>query len=140
MLKILLPVDGSKHAGRAVRHVIKLHAHGLVCEVLLLHVQPALPPHSSPRSKRRSAILHQLDAGEAALAPALVLLERAGVPHRSRSLSGAPAEGILQMAAEQSCAAIVMGTRGLGAVAGLVLGSVAMKVLQLARVPVTLVK
>jgi nucleotide-binding universal stress UspA family protein len=35
---------------------------------------------------------------------------------------------------------IVMGTRGLGAMAGLVLGSVAMKVVQLARIPVTLVK
>ncbi len=140
MLKILLPVDGSKHAERAVRHVIRLHTHGLFCEVLLLHVQPALPPHSSPRSKRRSAVLQQLDAGEAALAPALALLERAGVPRRSRCLSGAAAENILKTVSEQSCTAIVMGTRGLGAVAGLVLGSVAMKVLQLARVPVTLVK
>jgi nucleotide-binding universal stress UspA family protein len=35
---------------------------------------------------------------------------------------------------------IVISTRGLGAVAGLVLGSVAMKVLQLAEIPVTLVK
>lgn len=140
MLTILLPVDGSKHAERAVRHVIRLHAKGLACEALLLHVQPALPPHSSPRSKRRSAVLRQLDAGEAALRPALTLLERAGVPCRSLSQSGAPAECILKMASGKSCAMIVMGTRGLGAVAGFVLGSVAMKVIQLARVPVTLVK
>jgi nucleotide-binding universal stress UspA family protein len=33
-----------------------------------------------------------------------------------------------------------MGTRGLGAVTGLVLGSVTMKVVQLAPVPVTLVR
>ena len=33
-----------------------------------------------------------------------------------------------------------MGTRGMGAVAGLVMGSVAQKVVHLAAVPVTLVK
>lgn len=38
------------------------------------------------------------------------------------------------------CAAMAMGTRGPGAVAGLVLGSVAARIVQLAPVPVTLVK
>jgi nucleotide-binding universal stress UspA family protein len=36
--------------------------------------------------------------------------------------------------------AIVMGTRGLGVVGGLVLGSIASKVVHLVKVPVTLVK
>lgn len=38
------------------------------------------------------------------------------------------------------CTHIIMGTRGRGRVAALVLGSVALKVVQLARIPVTLVK
>ncbi|HET9042709.1 MAG TPA: universal stress protein, partial [Burkholderiales bacterium] len=38
------------------------------------------------------------------------------------------------------CEGIVMGTRGLGSVATLVLGSVAHKVLHLTHVPITLVK
>ncbi|MCJ9712965.1 universal stress protein, partial [Bordetella hinzii] len=41
---------------------------------------------------------------------------------------------------EKQCDRIVMGTRGLGAVGGLVLGSVAQKVIHLSPVPVTLVK
>ncbi len=140
MLKILLPVDGSKPAERAVRHVIALGASGLAVSVLLLNVQPAALPRSSPKSKRRAEMLQQLEAGEKALRPAMTLLERAGVPYKSHSHAGAPADGILKFAGGKHCDAIVMGTRGLGAVAGLVLGSVAMKVIQLATIPVTLVK
>jgi nucleotide-binding universal stress UspA family protein len=44
------------------------------------------------------------------------------------------------VAEEQRVDGIVMGTRGLGPVKGLVLGSVANKVIHLAEVPVTLVK
>ncbi len=65
---------------------------------------------------------------------------RAGVAHERCLRSGAAAETILELARERRCAAIVVGTRGLGAVAGLVLGSVAGKIVQLAPVPVTLVK
>jgi nucleotide-binding universal stress UspA family protein len=53
---------------------------------------------------------------------------------------GAAAEVIAAYAAEQGCDAIVMGARGMGAVVGLVMGSVAQKVVHLAGVPVTLVK
>lgn len=140
MLKILLPVDGSKPSERAVRHVIDLAANGLTVSVLLLNVQPDPLPRSSPRARRRADLLKQLDHGEEALRSAIALLERAGVPYRSYGHSGAPAECILKFAREKKCDAIFMGTRGLGAIAGLVLGSVAMKVMQLAQIPVTLIK
>ena len=55
-------------------------------------------------------------------------------------LLGAPAEAIVRLAREQRCHKIVMGTRRLGSVAGLVLGSVASQVLRFAAVPVTLVR
>lgn len=140
MLKLLLPVDGSKHSERALRHALALVAGGLEADFLLLNVQPALPPRSSPKSRRRAEMLRQLEAGEKAMRPALTLLERAGVPFKSYSRTGAPADVILKFARERHCDAIVMGTRGMGALAGLVLGSVAMKVIQLAPIPVTLVK
>ncbi len=140
MTRFLLPVDGSKPAERAVRHVIEMSANGLAVTVLLLNVQADLPPRSRPKARRRIGMLQQLEAGDKAMRPAMTLLERAGVKYKCYSRSGAPAEVILKFAREKNCDAITMGTRGLGAIAGLVLGSVAMKVLQLAAVPVTLVK
>lgn len=140
MFKLLVPVDGSKPAERAVRHAIALAAGGLDVSVLLLHVQPPPLPPSAAKSRRRAEMLRQLDAGERATRPAIALLERAGVRHKVYARSGTPAEGILKFAREKRCDAIVMGTRGMGAIAGLVLGSAAMKVLQLAPLPVTLVK
>ncbi len=140
MFKLLVPVDGSKPAERAVRHAIRLAAEGLEISVLLLHVQPTPLPPSAAKSRRRAEMLHQLEEGEKATRPATRLLERAGVSHKVYARSGAPADGILKFAREKRCEAIVMGTRGMGAIAGLVLGSTAMKVIQLTPVPVTLVK
>ncbi|OJZ18762.1 MAG: hypothetical protein BGP21_06995 [Thiobacillus sp. 65-29] len=140
MFKLLVPVDGSKPAERAVRHAIRLAAGGLQVSVLLLHVQPAPLPPSAAKSRRRAEMLQRLEEGEKATRPAATLLERADVPHKVYSRSAAPADGILKFAREKRCDAIVMGTRGMGAIAGLVLGSVAMKVIQLAPIPVTLVK
>lgn len=53
---------------------------------------------------------------------------------------GPVAETIAQYAKQHKVDAIVMGTRGLGAIKGLMLGSVATKVLTLVDIPVTLIK
>ena len=50
------------------------------------------------------------------------------------------AEVICRYAKEKGCDQIFMGTRGLGSVSSLVLGSVATKVIHLSPVPVLLVK
>lgn len=50
------------------------------------------------------------------------------------------AQHIAEFASENACDEIIMGTRGMGAVGNLVLGSVATKVVHLATVPVTLVR
>jgi nucleotide-binding universal stress UspA family protein len=47
---------------------------------------------------------------------------------------------IAALAWELGCDLIVMGTHGMGSIAGLALGSVASKVIHLAGVPVTVVK
>ena len=53
---------------------------------------------------------------------------------------GEPAHVIAHYANEKAIDQIVMGTRGLGSVAGLVMGSVTTKVLSLTDVPVLLIK
>ncbi len=64
----------------------------------------------------------------------------ADIEIHSELLFGAPAESILKVAETRSCDLIVMGTRGLGLLEGLFVGSQAQKVISHARCPVMLVK
>jgi nucleotide-binding universal stress UspA family protein len=139
MVTILLPVDGSKPSDRAVKHVIDLARRGMPVDVVLLNVLPKVFGISS-RERKRAQMVTDIHATDRATRSATVLLDDAQLPYRAYTLIGAPADTILKFAKQRRCDQIVMGTRGLGAVAGLVLGSVAMKVLQLANIPVTLVK
>jgi nucleotide-binding universal stress UspA family protein len=63
-----------------------------------------------------------------------------GVDIRRELLFGSGAESLIAVAETRQCDLIVMGTRGLGALRGLLLGSQAQKVVSLAPCPVLLVK
>ena len=52
---------------------------------------------------------------------------------------GEPGETIVKVARQKHCGEIVLGSRGLGNLKGLILGSVTTKVIHAARVPVTVV-
>jgi len=75
-----------------------------------------------------------------ALRDSRAALDSAGVEVNAHVVAGHAAETIVRVARQQRCTRIVMGTRGLGAMAGLMLGSVAYKVIHLSLIPVTLVK
>jgi nucleotide-binding universal stress UspA family protein len=90
--------------------------------------------------EREATEAHLRARGETLLQPARALLAKAGVPCEARVVLGEPAHAIAQAARDLACDGIVMGTRGLGTVAGLLLGSVATKVLHLTGLPVTLVQ
>jgi nucleotide-binding universal stress UspA family protein len=139
MQRILVPVDGSKPSERAVRHVIGLGAAGMSLQVLLLNVQPEWAPARSREEEKEGKRLHE-QAAERATRRSRALLEAAGIPYESRMLIGDAAESIVKLARTRDSSHIVMGMRGRGALARVVLGSVSMKTLQLAKVPVTLVK
>ena len=83
---------------------------------------------------------HQRRAADEALAPARALIERLKVDARTYAAIGEPAATIVAFAKKHRCTGIVMGTRGQGRIAGLMLGSVAAKVLYLATCPVTIIK
>ena|SRR5690348_1079644 len=132
-LDVLIPVDGSPAADRAVRFVIGLHRRLAPLRVRLLNVQlpDALPHergHGDPAAR-----------SEQALRSARTLLDEAGIACISESRSGYVAQAIAQYAKETACSAVVMGTRGMGSTDE-VLGSIARQVIHLVDAPVTLVK
>ena len=143
MLKWLVPVDGSESAVRAVSHMIdKLPWFKDGIEIHLLNVQ-----HPMPYGSRVSSVLGQdkvaqyhHDEGMAALQPARAKLDAAGVKYVFHIGVGDSAETIVRYAKDQKCDQIVMGTRGMGALSNMIMGSVATKVLHLSDVPVLFVK
>lgn len=141
MRTILIPVDGSESSNRAVKAAIKA-AHefgGATLHLLTVHA-----PIVSGNVKRFFSIEalddYYQDEGRNALLPAKAILDEAGVSYSEKIAVGPVAITIADYAKKNECDLIIMGTRGLGSVTGLVLGSVATKVLSLVDIPVALVK
>lgn len=137
--RLLVPVDGSANAERALNHAIGV-AKAAGARIVLLNVQEQLEHWHAHGLDSESARAHLREQGERAAAEARRLLDAAGVEYDFSIVFGRPAEVITRVADEKQCVGIVMGTRGLGDVASLFLGSTSYKVVHLAHVPVTLVR
>jgi len=141
-MKILLPVDGSECALRAVDQLISHSAWFRdLPEIHLLHVHAPIPiGRVQAHVGKETLHAYYLEESQASLLGAQQKLDVAGCAHTTHIHVGQPAEVIAKLAAEQGCDLIVMGTHGRGGIAGLVTGSVANRVLHLASCPVLLVK
>ncbi|HZP86874.1 MAG TPA: universal stress protein [Burkholderiales bacterium] len=144
MITFLLSVDGSKHALVATRKLIA-HASWLKhpLSVELVTVQgyvPVVKGMSRAVIKQADVERHFRNEAEKALAPSKRLLQKARIHYTAHILTGEVAPSLVKHAHDNNCQLIYMGTRGLTALSGLVLGSVAVRVLHLAKVPVVLVK
>jgi nucleotide-binding universal stress UspA family protein len=142
MHKLLVPVDGSENALRAVRYAVALAKELRDASISVLHVheEPLLYGEIEvyvPREKLK-AIQH--DQSVAIVEGALKLLRESGVPFTSDIVVGKIAPSIANHAQQQGCDAIIMGTHGNSAIGNLLMGSVATRVVHLVKVPVTLVK
>jgi nucleotide-binding universal stress UspA family protein len=142
MEKILVPVDGSGASRRAVEFVVQHWAQADEVHIHLVNVQEPPPAEVALEAGMTPAdwqAEHQ-KAGHEVMDPACKALTAAGLRFTATVCVGHPAEQIATRANELECSQIVMGTRGLSALASLVLGSVATRVIHAARCPVTLVK
>jgi nucleotide-binding universal stress UspA family protein len=135
--RVLLAVDGSNSAARALEYVCTLRRGGAQFEVELLNVPkpvPALCFESQPMADS-----YYREQGEAVVDDVKEALRGAGLIFNAHLEAGDAAGKIVEVAERENCTRIVMGTRGLGSIGNLILGSVAYKALQLAPIPVTLV-
>ena len=136
-MKILLALDDSPRALVAVRHVLQLWHEGLPLSLVLANVQAPAHLYELVMTADTEVIDAAAQAaGEHALAPALTLLQEAGV--RAEAIEtvvghGEPATVLVELAESFACDQICMGTHGSGWLASTRLGRVATAVLQQAR-------
>ncbi|HLS18428.1 MAG TPA: universal stress protein [Paracoccaceae bacterium] len=138
-MKILVPMDGSAAALRALDFAIRrvTKNDGMI---RLVNIQQPAPPSVSVFVGGDAMETLYRDEAERALAPARERLAEAGVKFEEDTRHGAIGDTIAADSAENRCDEIIMGSRGMGAFSSVLLGSVAMRVLQLANMPVTIVK
>lgn len=140
MKSLLVPVDGSANADRAVAFAIKMAKAVQGMKIVLLNVQEQLErwyPHGLASDTSRE---HLKQMGQEQAAAARRLLDESGCTYEFLIMFGRPAETVVQVARDHGCSGIVMGTRGLGDIENVLLGSTSFKVVQLSELPVTLVK
>lgn len=140
MRKILVPVDASESAQHAARYAATLASDNPAVQLHVLNVQEPLEVRAHAYLSQQEAKSIQAADAQHILQPVMELLDDAGVAYRADWRIGDIASTIAAYAEEIGCESIVMGTRGLGLVGNLVMGSVANKVVHLVNVPVTLVK
>jgi nucleotide-binding universal stress UspA family protein len=143
---ILVPVDFSSHSAAALVWAADL-ARTLDAPVLVLHVvhDPASEPGYYATSNRSGQLRGIEESAELLMQSFLedVLAEHPEIGRLELDTSlvvGLPASRILEVAAKVDARLIVMGSRGLTGIAHLLLGSKAERVVQLAPIPVTIVK
>lgn len=141
MLKLLVPVDGSENSLRLARYLVKwLGRLAEPVELHLLNVQPPLHGEVGMFLSREQMRDYHHDEGIKALQAVRDTFDAAGIVYTFHISVGDPPVLIVRFAHDQQCDQIVMGTRGLGQFASLLLGSVATKVIQLSDIPVMLIK
>jgi nucleotide-binding universal stress UspA family protein len=139
--KWLLPIDGSDTSLNAVRWVTgNSQALRQAPEIHLINVQAVLPSDIGRFINAETIKEFHLENGMKALAAARDELVAAGLSPTLHVLIGDPAAGITDFAASHGCSQIVIGTRGHSGLTGTLLGSVAMKLVHHAKVPVLLVR
>ena len=141
-LRILVPVDGSQNAERAVAHAIALVKAGQAGELHLLNVQRPVSGGVATFVGQAPIKEFHREEGMKALAPAIALCEQAGVPCVEHIGVGAPGQTIAAFVDELGCDQVIMGTHGFGTVSRILMGSVSHETIHQMdpRIPVTLIK
>jgi nucleotide-binding universal stress UspA family protein len=142
-MKILVATDGSRNALRAVKYAAKL-AHLLRTgsnKITLISVHDDIGLRHARAFVGKAEVADYLrELSEKELKPARKLLKEDGVDYDMEIRTGHVAQEIVDCADKGKFDMIVLGSKGRSAVTDLLLGSVAQRVLAIAKQPVVMVK
>jgi len=139
MLKLLIPVDGSRNSEFAVQHVIKQFMNNTAMEIHLLNVQSPFSRDVARFVSRKSLHDYHRDQAEKALGPARQMLDGYGIPYSVHSEVGDRAKAIADAARRLHCDQIVMSTARKNSLTRWLENSVTNKVLELTSVPIEVI-
>lgn len=141
MRHILIPYDDSESSRHALAYALDPKLVPAEAMLHLINVQLWPPAYSEYVTPMYIADIHEslTQCGHAVLAPAVERIKAAGRENSADVRLGNISEQIVERARELGCEQIVMGRRGLSAIKGLFLGSIATRVLHLTDLPVTLI-
>jgi nucleotide-binding universal stress UspA family protein len=143
MLRILVATDGSPHAKRAAEFAAGLARELQASEVVLVNAgYIQAPAFGRPSMMIGYGVLEEgiEKAGLAILEEAKTVFHGVDAPVTTLYRRGEPSHEILAASAQVKADLIVMGSRGLGQIGGLILGSVSERVLHGAHIPVLIVR
>lgn len=133
-LKLLVPVDGSEKAQRAAAWCAQWAPRAGTAAIELLCVQPPFSPLEGLLDAAAGRFDHWSQrVGAAAIDAARSAMGAAGAAAAAHVCTGATVEEIERRAEAIGADAIVLGTRALGAVGQVLLGSVSSALLQIGR-------
>ena len=147
--RVVLAVDGSPHSRRAAAFAARLAPPPGGRVTVVSVVEPVRPPSMAllPRSIRgriagEAAELERarLDAARRCAEAAARTMEKGGWRAQASVRTGVPLAELLEAVNEARADLLVLGARGTGGLARVLLGSVAEGALRLAPVPVLVVK
>ncbi|HWT71351.1 MAG TPA: universal stress protein [Oxalicibacterium sp.] len=140
MLKILIPVDGSRSALHAVEHAVQSRVqHNEPLQVHLANIQPCLPRYVTRFASAKSVRMLQRERSELAMTDAINLLDKAGVPYDVHLQIGNAAEQIVACAEKTQSQKIMMGTTRKNALSRFFQGSIVSKVMAMTDLPVEVI-
>ena len=137
--RILLAVDGSKHAENAAKVVADLAQCMKPVELRIIVAYEPIPTYLG-EPNLQIVVNARLDEAQSILRKAVLDVGKVPGEIHTEMIEGSPAEAIIEVAKARHCDVIVMGSRGLGRLAGLVLGSTSQKVVSHAPCPVLIVR
>jgi nucleotide-binding universal stress UspA family protein len=141
--RILIAVDGSSHSAKVARAAIRqAAAYKLPPELHLIYVHLPLPTLGGLVKPIGHEALQRYyrEEGEDALRRTKNMFDRSRLDCTTHILVGSVAKSLAGEAKKLKCDLIIMGTHGVGAMSGIMLGSVAAKTVHLAPCPVLLIR
>ena len=142
-MKILVAIDGSAHSLRAVKYAAKLAGMMLApnAQVTLINVHDDLALRHAKSFVGKTVVEEYLqELSDKETKAARKVLDESGCTYDVKSKTGHVSEEISDFARAKKYDLIVLGSKGRGAIADMLIGSVAQRVLATAKVPVLLVK